>query len=148
MEIQPDFKELLALFNAHRVEYLVVGAYALAYHGSPRYTGDLDLYVHPNPANAGRILRALGEFGFGSLDITESDFKDPDRVIQLGVPPVRIDLITSLSGVSWDEAFEGAVSARFGGVDLRFLGKKELIRNKKALGRLKDLADIEALGEE
>jgi len=148
MEIQRDFKELLALFDENNVGYLIVGAYALAFHGSPRYTGDLDLFVKPDPENAARILRALGQFGFGGLDITVEDFQAPDKVIQLGVPPVRIDLVTSLTGVSWDQASSGAASARFADVAVRFLGKNELIRNKRALGRKKDLADIEALGEE
>ena len=148
MEIQRDFKELLALFNANNVAYLIVGAYALAFHGSPRYTGDLDLFVRPDPENAARILRALDQFGFGALDITVADFQAPDKVVQLGVPPVRIDLITSLTDVSWDEAAGGAAPSRFDDVAVRFLGKNELIRNKRALGRKKDLADIESLGEE
>jgi hypothetical protein len=148
MEIQRDFKELLALFNAHKVQNLIVGAHALAFHGSPRYTGDLDLFVEPGPDNAARILKALDQFGFGSQDISVSDFQVPDKVVQLGVPPVRIDLVTSLTGVSWEEAADGAVPGRFGDVAVRFLGRNELIRNKRALGRKKDLADLEALGEE
>ena len=148
MEVQQDFKELLALFNANNVDYLIVGAHALAFHGSPRYTGDLDLFVKPNPENAARVLSALDQFGFGGLDITVADFQAPDKVVQLGVPPVRIDLITSLTDVSWDQASSGAASALFADVAVKFLGKNELIRNKRALGRKKDLADIESLGEE
>jgi hypothetical protein len=148
MEIQKDFKELLGLFNAHKVEYLVVGGYALAFHGAPRFTGDIDLLVKPDSKNAQRILAALNDFGFGSLDLSESDFIRQNSVVQLGVPPIRIDIITSLSGVDWDKAQAGKVSGDYGGVATSFLGKKEFILNKKSIGRKKDLADLEALGED
>lgn len=104
MEAQPDFKELLALFNERGIEYVIVGAYALAYHGAPRFTGDIDIYVRPTPENARRIVDALASFGFGSLGLKAGDFQKPDQVAQLGVPPVRIDLITSITGVTWQEA--------------------------------------------
>ncbi len=91
MEVHPDFRELLALFNAHSVEYMIVGGYALAFHGAPRFTGDLDIFVRPTAQNAGRILAALNNFGFGSLNLGVEDFSTQDRVIQLGVPPVRVD---------------------------------------------------------
>jgi hypothetical protein len=148
MEAQTDYKELLALFNAHDVNYLLVGAYALAFHGAPRYTGDLDILVRPDRENGGRILRALEAFGFGSLGLTVEDFAAPDRVVQLGVPPVRVDIITSITGVSWDEADASRVAGRFGNVPVSYLGKDAFIRNKRALGRTKDLADVEAVGEE
>jgi hypothetical protein len=105
MEVQPDFKELLALFNDHRVSYVIVGGYALAFHGAPRFTGDLDIFVKPDHENATRIITALDTFGFASLGLTAVDFESPDQVIQLGVPPVRVDLITSISALSWDEVF-------------------------------------------
>ena len=101
MEIQSDFKELLELFNANKVEYVVVGGYALAFHGAPRFTGDIDFFVRSEPENAKRILESLRQFGFESLELSEEDFTCPDRVIQIGVPPVRIDIMTSLTGVSW-----------------------------------------------
>jgi hypothetical protein len=148
MDVPRDFSELLALFNAHHVDYLIVGAHALAYHGAPRYTGDLDILVRPDPENAGRILRALDEFGFGSLGLTVDDFTIPGNVIQLGRAPVRVDIVTSITGVSWDQAVAGRVEDRYGDLNVRYLGKKELIQNKRALGRKKDLADLEALGEE
>src|SRR4030042_3529792 len=107
MEIQKDFKELLELLNSHKVEYLVVGGYALAFHGAPRFTGDIDLFVKADARNAKRILSALDKFGFGSLNLSEADFTSPDNVIQLGVPPVRVDLITSLTGIPWDKARAG-----------------------------------------
>jgi hypothetical protein len=148
MEIQKDFKELLVLFNAHKVEYIVVGGYALAFHGAPRLTGDIDLLVKPDGKNAERILAALKEFGFGSLNLCESDFVCTGNVIQLGLPPVRIDIMTSLTGVDWEKAQAGKVAGDYGGTTAYFLGKKEFISNKKALGRKKDLADLEALGED
>jgi hypothetical protein len=148
MEGQPDFRELLALFNAHTVEYLIVGGYALALHGAPRFTGDLDLLVRPDSGNARRIVAALEEFGFGSAGLTVEDFTRPDQVVQLGVPPVRIDLITSLTGVSWEEAMAGRVKGSYGEIPVYYIGRKQLIANKRATGRTQDLADLEALGEE
>jgi hypothetical protein len=148
MEVQEDFRDLLALFNAHKVDYLIVGAHALAYHGAPRYTGDMDILVRPDPENAQRILNALEEFGFGSAGLTAEDFTGPDKVIQLGVAPVRVDIVTSITGVSWEEADTGRVQGKYGNVFVHFLGRKEFIRNKRALGRKKDEADLEALGAE
>ena len=145
MEIQQDFKELLELLNAHNVEYVIVGAYALAFHGVPRFTGDIDILVKPDSDNAKNIIAALKEFGFGSLDLNESDFNAPDKVVQLGVAPVRIDLITSLTGVSWQKAYSTKVAGKYGDLKVYYLSKDELISNKKTLGRKKDLADIEAL---
>jgi len=148
MEVQKDFKELLELLNEHNVEYMIVGAYALAYHGAPRFTGDIDIFVHPSAENAKRILSALDDFGFGSLNLTADDFKNPNYVVQLGVPPVRIDIITSISGVSWEEANMGKKEGLYGNIPVFFLGKEQYIANKRATGRKKDLADLESLGEE
>ena len=145
MEIQPDFRELLGLFNEQNVEYLIVGGYALAFHGMPRYTGDLDILVRPDSANAQRILKALDLFGFGLLGLAAADFENPERVIQFGEPPVRIDLITSITGVSWEEAFSSRVQGNDDDIPVYFLGREPFIRNKRAIGRAKDLADIEAL---
>jgi hypothetical protein len=148
MEVQADFRDLLALFNKHQVDYAVVGGYALAYLGAPRYTGDLDILIRPDPSNATRILTALEEFGFGSIGLTRGDFEKPGQVIQLGHPPVRIDLITSLTGVSWTEAAASRQSGKYGNIPVYFLGRQEFLANKRAMGRKKDLADLEALGEE
>ena len=148
MEAQADYRELLALLNAHEVRYILVGAYALAFHGAPRYTGDLDLLVRPDKENGRRILSALEAFGFGSLGLTVEDFSVPDRVVQLGVPPVRVDIITSITGVTWDEAETDRVFGTFGTIPVSYIGKASFIRNKRALGRRKDLADAEALGED
>ncbi len=147
MEPQPDFRELLALFNEHEVAYLIVGGYALAFHGAPRFTGDLDILVHPDPQNAQRVLRAIADFGFGSLDLTVEDFEAPDKVVQLGVAPVRVDLLTSLTGVTWDEANSGRASGTYGDVPVHYIGREQFVANKKATARAKDLADLEALGE-
>lgn len=148
MEVQPDFRDLLVLFNEHKVEYMIVGAYALAFHGAPRYTGDIDILVKPDASNAQRILAAVDEFGFGSVGLKSKDFETPDKVIQLGVPPVRVNIVTSITGVSWEEAFSGTVEGKYGDVHVHYIGREHFILNKRALGRRKDLADLEALGEE
>ena len=148
MEVQPDFRNLLVLFNAHKVEYIIVGAYALAFHGAPRYTGDIDIFVKPDAINAQRIMAALDEFGFGSVGLTAMDFESSDKVIQLGVPPVRVDIITSMTAVSWEDAVTGRAEGKYGDIPVYFIGREQFISNKKALGRKKDLADLEALGEE
>ena len=148
MDVQPDFRDLFALLNEHKVEYLIVGGYALAFHGAPRYTGDIDILVRPHPENARRILQALAAFGFQFPNLTASDFQNPDKVVQLGVPPVRIDLITSITGVSWEEADAFKEAGYFGDVPVHYIGREQYVANKRAIGRKKDLADIEALGEE
>jgi hypothetical protein len=148
MEVQPDFRDLFALFNAHSVDYLIVGAYALAYHGAPRYTGDLDILVRPDQENASRIVAALSDFGFGESGLSIDDFSIPGKVVQLGVPPVRIDLMTSLTGLSWSDASKDRESGTYGDVPVTYIGRDPLIRNKRATGRRKDLADLEAMGEE
>lgn len=147
MEVKKDFKELLELFNAHRVEYVVVGAFALAFHGAPRYTGDLDLFVRPDSENAQRILDALNEFGFGDTGLGLDDFDVADKIVQLGFAPTRIDIITSLNGLTWEEVDLHKMPGNYGGVPVYFIGKQDFIANKRAIGRLKDLADLDALGE-
>ena len=145
--IPNDFKELLELLNSHEIDYIIVGAYALALHGHPRFTGDLDIYVKPDIQNASQVVTVLEEFGFGSLELGEDDFNRPHRVVQLGVSPVRIDLLTSLTGLTWDQAVRGQLKGELGGVPVTFLGKVEYIQNKRALGRHKDIADAETLEE-
>jgi hypothetical protein len=148
MEVQPDFRDLLALLNEHKVEYLIVGGYALAFHGAPRFTGDIDILVRPSQENARRVLQAIAAFGFEFPTLTVDDFQNPNQVVQLGVPPVRIDLITSLTGVSWEEADSSKVVGHFGDVNVHYIGREQFIANKRATGRKKDLSDIEALGED
>jgi hypothetical protein len=148
LEIQRDFKELLTLLNQNKVEYIVVGAFALAFHGAPRFSGDIDIYVHPTAENARRVTKTLQDFGFGSLGLKETDFDRPGQIIQLGQPPVRIDLITSITGVTWEAADAGKAPGQYDDVPVHYLGWKQFIENKRASGRKKDLSDLEALGEE
>ena len=124
---------------------MVVGALALAFHGYPRYTGDVDILIRQEPANAARVVAALATFGFGSLGITDEDLLGERAVIQLGHPPVRIDLLTSISGVSFDDAWLGKVAGDFDGVPVHYVGRAELLRNKQAAGRPKDLGDAAEL---
>jgi hypothetical protein len=147
MELQADFAELLELFNSRNVEYVIVGGYALAYHGAPRFTGDLDILIKPELQNAERIVAALGAFGFGSLSIDAAELIKPDQVIQLGMPPVRIDLLTSLTGASWDDIWSERIRGTYGDTPTSYIGRKQLIANKRATGRPRDLADLERLGE-
>lgn len=145
MEINRDFLDLLTLFDAERVEYLIVGGYAVAHHGHPRTTGDIDLFVRPSDENAQRILVALDRFGFGSLAIERSDFNRPGRVLQLGYPPCRIDLVTSIDGLSFDEAAAEPSMGQYGPLTVPFIGRRQLLLNKRASGRPQDLADLDAL---
>ncbi len=147
MDVQPDFKELLALFNAHQIKYVIVGGYALAFYGAPRTTGDIDLFIECSRDNAQKIFEALKDFGFGHIGLSADDFTKPDNVIQLGHPPVRIDIITSISGVSWQEASKAKIKGKYGSIPVFFLSRRLLISNKRAIGRKKDKADLEALGE-
>ena len=142
-----DFSEFVSLLNAHGVEYLVVGGYALAAHGHPRFTGDLDIWLQQSKANASRVLDALRAFGFGSLDISVSDLLKPDGVVQLGYPPGRIDLLTSIDGVSFDLCSARKEMVLIQGLPIPFIGLEDFKTNKKATGRLKDLADLESLNQ-
>ena len=148
MEIQKDFSELLALFNEHDVAYAIVGGYALAFHGAPRNTGDIDILVRPDRDNADRVLSALDDFGFGSLDLSAKDFSRPNRVVQLGYPPVRVDLMTTISGVTWEQVANGRIAGVYGDTPVHFIGRSEFVANKRATGRRKDGTDLEAIGEE
>lgn len=142
-----DFRDVLEALVQADARFLVVGAHALAAHGVPRVNGDLDLLVEPTADNAHKVWQALVTFGarLDSLGIRESDFVTPDLVTQLGLPPYRIDILTTISGVSFDEARRGRLESEMLGVPVAFLGRTEFIRNKRASGRRKDLDDIEAL---
>ena len=145
--MQKDFRYLLVLLNEHEVDFMIVGGYALAFHGAPRFTGDIDIYVRPDHDNAERILRALTDFGFGSLGLVVDDFQNQNKVTQLGVPPVRVDIITSITGVTWEKASSGKCPGAYGDVPVFYIGKEEFLVNKQSIGRKKDLADVEALEE-
>jgi nucleotidyltransferase DUF2204 len=145
MKANPDFVELLRLFGEHDVEFLIVGAHALAAHGHVRATKDLDIFIRATPANAERAIGALAAFGAPLYDLTVDDLSTEGTVFQIGVAPVRIDILTRIDGVSFDEAFRDRVSTRFGGVPVAVLSRAHLIQNKRASGRLQDLADVERL---
>ena len=147
MELYPDFKELLELFNAQKVEYIIGRLYS-GISWPPRYTGDIDILIRPNSENARRVVTALDEFGFGLVGLTKEDFKILDKVVQLGVPPVRIDFMTSITGVSTDDVFSLCVEGKYGDIPVKYIGRDEFILNKRATGRKKDMSDLEALGEE
>ena len=145
MVVPTDLREFIESLNSHGVEYLVVGAHALAFHGRPRYTGDIDLLLRPALENAARIERVLIEFSFASLGLKAADFLRPESIVQLGVAPNRIDLLTSLTGVTFDEAWDRRVPGELGGIPVAFLSREMLIKNKRATGRTQDAADVEAL---
>ena len=140
-----DFQDLLALLDQHGVRFVVVGGYAVAAHGHPRYTKDLDIWVEPTTDNAARIVAALDEFGFGSLGLTPDDFSEPGVVVQLGREPGRIDLLTGVSGLVFAEAYPQRVTATFGTSRVPILDRASLIANKRASGRPQDLADVAKL---
>jgi hypothetical protein len=146
--VNQDFVDVLAALLAARARFLVVGAYALAAHGVPRATGDLDVWVANDSANAARIWEALVAFGapIEALGLTRADFETPGKVIQLGVRPRRVDLMTQISGVEFEPAWHSRVIERVAGLEVPFVDRDTLIRNKRASGRLRDLADLEALG--
>jgi hypothetical protein len=133
------------LLNTHDVRYLVAGAYVRAFYGRPRYTGDLDIFIDTSEDNARKVLNALKDFGFGSLDITTADLLEPDTIIQLGREPRRIDLLTGITGIDFGPAWKNREIYRHPETEIPFLGKEDYITNKKALGRHQDLADIEEL---
>ncbi len=143
-ELQRDFEELLRAFNRNKVEYSIVGAFAVGFHAVPRYTKDLDILVARTVANAKRILSALQEFGFGSLKLSVEDFTRPNFIIQLGFEPVRIDLLTTISGID-AQAWKRRVLGSFGAEKVYYIGFDDLLLAKKAAGRKQDLADIETL---
>jgi len=143
--VNPDFKELLLAFNAHNVEYLIVGAHALAAHGHVRATKDLDLWVRPETCNAQNVLQALSEFDAPLSDLSVDDLSRKDTIFQIGLPPLRIDIITNIDGVEFSEAWPDRLETLFGGVPAFVLSRHHLITNKKAAARLQDLADVQQL---
>lgn len=145
MELNRDFSEFIACCVAHDVRFLVVGGYAVAAHGHPRYTKDLDVWIRVDPENARRIVAALDDFGFGGLGLSVDDFVTDDVVVQLGREPQRIDLLTLVTGVDFDDAYANRLTAKIGGVNVPVIGRSDLRRNKLATGRLRDLADAEEL---
>jgi predicted nucleotidyltransferase len=142
MKIPQDFKEFIELLNKHRVEYLIVGGYALGYHSRPKFTQDIDFWIGRNQSNAQKVLTVLEEFGFGELDITIRDLISENKIIQLGNAPLRIDIITDVTGLDFKAAFKKRVSALYLGVTASFISLSDLITNKKSSSRQKDLEDL------
>lgn len=143
--VEKDFVEFFASFNKHKVRYCIVGSYAVGFHAVPRYTKDLDVLVEPSLNNGQRILEALNDFGFGSLQLSANDFSTPGQIIQLGYEPIRIDLITSIGGCTFAEAWATKETDAYGSETVYFLGYDALIKSKQASGRPQDLADLEKL---
>ncbi len=140
-----DYRDILSAFIDERVDYLVVGAYAVASHGLPRATGDLDLWVRPDQENASRVWRALAKFGAPVADVLASELSTPGLVFQIGVEPSRIDVLTSIDGVEFDDAWKDRVELEIDGLRVQIIGRAHLITNKKAVGRPQDLADVARL---
>lgn len=141
----PDWIELCKLFSENGAEYLIVGGQAVIAHGYPRLTKDMDLWVRPTADNGARVLSALAEFGAGSEDLAPHQFEDPRTLLMLGREPFRVDILTDLPGVSFDEAWNSRILVTLDGIELPVIGKAQLIKNKRAVGRLQDLADVEEL---
>lgn len=142
-----DFREFIELLNSNKVKYLIVGGYAIAFHGHPRYTKDLDVWLELSEENAANAMRALEDFGFGGLDVSGDDFLNKGMVIQLGFPPNRIDLINSPDGVDFAECYKSKIEIEIDGLKIAVIDLENLKKNKKASGRLQDLADLEKLSE-
>ncbi len=140
-----DFREFVELLIIHRAEYLIVGGYAVGVHGHPRYTGDLDIWLNPTQENAERVLACVNEFGFASYGLTQNDFIKEGNIVQLGYPPLRIDLLTQIDGVTFRECFENKIQVEIEGLFVNFIGYEDLLKNKKESGRLRDLDDIDNL---
>jgi len=147
MPLPKDFREFIESLNSNRVDYVIVGGFALAFHGRPRFTGDLDVPVRPSAENADRLERALVAFGFACLGLKAADFFRPGQMVQMGIRPRRIDILTSITGVDLDEVWRSRVAAELDGLPVHFIDRASFIKNQKATGRPQDLADLDALGE-
>lgn len=147
MVLNQDFKEFLQSLNDNDVSYLVIGGYALAFHGHPRYTKDLDIWIELEDSNAARVVQALQAFGFASLGLKPDDFLEPDTVIQLGYPPSRIDLLIGLQGASFAESFSNRLVELIDGISVNVINRSNLIQLKREAGRPQDLADLDNLSQ-
>lgn len=145
MKVEKDFEDFVKLLNKNKVKYLIVGSYATAYHSEPRNTGDIDFFIQNTIINSRKIIKTIKDFGFEGLELKISDFQKPDTIIQLGYPPNRIDIITSITGVKFNNAYKTKIKSSFGKEETYFISLNNLLKNKKETGRKKDLADIEVL---
>lgn len=145
MKLDKNLREFIELLNSQKVDYIVVGGHAVAFHGHPRFTGDIDLFIRPTHQNSERVITAVKEFGFAEVSLSAEDFVRPDTVVQLGYPPNRIDLLTAISGVNFEEAWYTRAAGELDGLSVFFLGLDALLKNKRASGRDKDVADVRKL---
>ena len=145
MDLSPDLSEFIKSLNSNHVDYVIVGGYAQAFHGRPRFTGDIDFFVRPAPENATRLLSALNQFGFGRIGLPEEDFLQQGQVIQLGIAPNRVDILTSLTGCSFEDVWATRIHGTVAGLPVDFISKEQYIQNKRALGRPQDIADLDSL---
>jgi len=145
MRLEKDFKEFIESLNKNSVRYLIVGSFALSYYSEPRYTKDIDILVDSTASNADRLMTAIREFGFSDIELCNRDFLEPDQVIQLGIAPLRIDLLTSLKGIPFADGWDRRTTGQYGDIPAFYISKQDLIDHKKLVGRKQDLADIEKL---
>lgn len=145
MPVNPDFSDLFSALNDAKARYLMVGGYAVSFHAEPRFTKDLDVWVEPTSANAAAVRTALAAFGAPMSGVSEEDLSRPGIVVQVGVPPNRIDIVTSIDGVGFEQAWAGRVDAVYGDVPIQVIGRRELIQNKRACARPQDLLDVDLL---
>ncbi len=145
IKLPPDFKEFLRLLNNHRVEYLLIGGYAVSYYGYPRATNDIDIWIAVHPDNAARMVTVLNEFGFNVAEVSPELFLKVPSIVRMGFPPMRIEVTTSISGVAFEQCYAERVSDTLDGVEVSIIGLAHLKQNKKASGRFKDLSDLEYL---
>jgi hypothetical protein len=145
MKVEKDFRDFIALLNRHDVHYLIVGGFAYSFYAEPRYTKDIDVLIEQSKENAAKVMKAIIDFGFEDIDLSEKDFLEADQIIQLGVAPVRIDILTMIKGLDFERFWENRVTGRYGDIDIFFISKQDLIKCKRASGRKQDLADIEKL---
>ncbi len=148
MILAKDFEDFIGLLNKHKVQYMVVGGYALAFHGKPRYTGDIDIWIQISDANATKLLKVIKDFGLSSLGFTKEDFLKEGYISQIGRPPLRIDILNSIDGVDFDEAYAGVQKTDIEGLTVPYIGLGDFIKNKQTSGRKKDLADIQEIKKE
>lgn len=145
MTLAQDFEDFIKLLNKHQVDYMIVGGYALAFHGKPRHTGDLDIWINNSATNAEKLVIAIKEFGLASLDLTKSDFMQEGYVTQIGYPPLRIDILNNIDGVKFEDAFPNKLLVEVNGVLIKYIGLQEFIHNKTASGRSQDIADLKEI---
>ena len=145
MELARDFSEFIDLLNKHELDYLVVGGYALGFHGRPRYTGDLDIWIDISERNAAKMVQVIDDFGFATLGLEKEDFLQKGYITQIGYPPLRIDILNDIDGVVFKEAYKNKLVIDIEGIEVNYIGYNDLILNKEASGRNKDITDIKSL---